>query len=88
MGSHQLKPLHVQTLSSRQTRHKSVEIYRRPKVFEELLRHKAAPDGVTTRSSTPNVKGRLHFLLRPEGRLLRYGNRSIAARLPNCQHAR
>jgi hypothetical protein len=43
---------------------------------------------VTARSSTPNEIGWLHALLRHEGRIQRYGNRSKVARLPKCKRAR
>jgi hypothetical protein len=80
--------IRVQTVFSRQARQKLMEIYRQPMTPEQLLGHKTATDGITTRLSTSNKKGRLHVLVRPEGRVLRFGNRSRATRLPNRKRAR
>jgi hypothetical protein len=83
-----LRQIRVLTIFSRQARQKSMEIYHRPTAREQLLRKKTATDGIATRRSTSNMKGRLHFLVRPKGRVLRAGNRSRASRLPNRKRAR
>jgi hypothetical protein len=73
MGASHFQPIHVHTIISHQARNKSIEIYRRPAVVNE----------VRARSHLSNEENRLHVPFRSEGQILRVGNRSQTPRFPN-----